>query len=64
MEKIKLILCDIDNTLVPKHQDLSERAVQAIHQLKKAGFYLVSPPAGQSVSCIGLKHLGISAVMS
>ena len=34
MEKIKLILCDIDNTLVPKHQDLSERAVQAIHQLK------------------------------
>lgn len=36
MEKIKLILCDIDNTLVPKHQDLSERAVQAIHQLKKS----------------------------
>ena len=49
MEKIKLILCDIDNTLVPKHQDLSERAVQAIHQLKKSGI-LFGLASGRSIS--------------
>lgn len=49
MEKIKLILCDIDNTLVPKHQDLSERAVQAIHQLKKSEI-LFGLASGRSIS--------------
>lgn len=37
MKKVALIVCDIDNTLVQKHQPLSLRAKKAINTLKERG---------------------------
>lgn len=37
LKKVKLIVCDIDNTLVRKHQDLSERGRNAVKKLKEKG---------------------------
>ncbi len=37
MEKAKLIICDIDNTLVPKHKNISERTRNVIQALQKEG---------------------------
>ena len=35
--KAKLVVCDIDNTLVEKHQPLTERTRNAILALKEKG---------------------------
>ena len=37
LKDVKLIVCDIDNTLVRKRQDLSERGQQAVRKLKEKG---------------------------
>ena len=37
MKDVKLVICDIDNTLVQKHQPLTERAKQAILELRSRG---------------------------
>ena len=34
---VKLIVCDIDNTLVPKHKTPSERTLACIHEFEKRG---------------------------
>lgn len=34
---VKLIVCDIDNTLVPKHKKPSERTLKCIHEFEKRG---------------------------
>ena len=34
---VKLIVCDIDNTLVPKHKKPSERSLKCIHEFEKRG---------------------------
>ena len=39
MKKIKLVVCDIDNTLVIKRQPLTERARNAILKLQEHGIY-------------------------
>lgn len=37
MKPIQLVICDIDNTLVPKHHNVSARTHTCISQLKKKG---------------------------
>ena len=37
MKDVKLVICDIDNTLVQKHQPLTERAKKAILELRSQG---------------------------
>ena len=37
LKQTPLVICDIDNTLVEKHHDMSERAIAAYHGLKKKG---------------------------
>ncbi|MGN1343204.1 MAG: Cof-type HAD-IIB family hydrolase [Traorella sp.] len=37
LKDIKLIVCDIDNTLVVKRQDLTQRGMNVIHQLRNKG---------------------------
>lgn len=37
MKDVKLVVCDIDNTLVEKHQPLTERARNAINELRNRG---------------------------
>ena len=37
---VRLIVCDIDNTLVEKHQPLTPRAKKAIEDLKAKESYL------------------------
>ena len=54
MKEIQLIVCDIDNTLVVKHQPLSLRAKKAIEELKKRGI-LFGLASGRS--CKQLKLL-------
>ena len=39
MSLVKLVITDIDNTIVPKHKSLSQRALKCIHQLKDKGIY-------------------------
>jgi len=34
---VKLVVCDIDNTLVPKHKQPSERTLKCIHEFEKRG---------------------------
>lgn len=34
---VKLIVCDIDNTLVPKHKLPSENTLRCIHELRNHG---------------------------
>ena len=34
---IRLVVCDIDNTLVPKHKQPSERTLKCIHEFEKRG---------------------------
>ncbi|MDO5331846.1 MAG: HAD-IIB family hydrolase [Bacillota bacterium] len=34
---VKLVVCDIDNTLVPKHKHPSERTLACIHEFEKRG---------------------------
>ena len=37
MKDVKLVVCDIDNTLVQKHQPITERARNAIIEMRKRG---------------------------
>ena len=37
LKHVNVVVCDIDNTLVEKHQDMSQRAVQAYSRLKDKG---------------------------
>ena len=39
MKKPKVIVADIDNTLVPKHQDISEYTAKTIIRCQKQGIY-------------------------
>ena len=48
MKNIKLVVCDIDNTLVVKHTNLSERGRAAIRELRKRGI-LFGMASGRSV---------------
>lgn len=48
MESVKLVVCDIDNTLVVKHKDLSERGREAIRELQRRGI-LFGMASGRSV---------------
>ena len=48
MEKAKLVVCDIDNTLVPKHKNISKRTKNAIDSLRKHGI-LFGLASGRSV---------------
>ena len=48
MEQIKLVVCDIDNTLVVKHTDLSERGKKAVRALQARGV-LFGLASGRSV---------------
>lgn len=36
-KNVKLVVCDIDNTLVPKHKKPSERTLKCIHEFEKRG---------------------------
>lgn len=49
MENCKLVICDIDNTLVVKHEPLTKRAKAAIQHLKEKGI-LFGLASGRSVS--------------
>lgn len=48
METVKLVVCDIDNTLVVKHKDLSERGREAIREMQRRGI-LFGMASGRSV---------------
>ena len=37
--KKKLVVCDIDSTLIVKYQPLSDRAKAVINELKRRGIY-------------------------
>lgn len=39
MKKIKLVICDIDGTLIVKHETLTPRAKKAINELRQKGIY-------------------------
>lgn len=39
MKKIKLVICDIDSTLVVKHETLTPKAKKVINELRKKGVY-------------------------
>lgn len=40
MAKIKLILCDIDDTLVHKELHLNEKVIRIIREVQQEGFFL------------------------
>ena len=48
MEPVKLVVCDIDNTLVVKHTELSERGKRAVRALQSKGI-LFGLASGRSV---------------
>ncbi|MCI9312960.1 MAG: HAD family hydrolase [Erysipelotrichaceae bacterium] len=48
-KKVKLIVCDIDNTLIVVHQPMSERTKQAIRRLRSQGIYF-GIASGRSLS--------------
>ena len=39
MEKARLVICDIDNTLVPKHKNISDRTRNVIHKMREQGIF-------------------------
>lgn len=41
MNKVKLVICDVDNTLVKKGQMMSERTKEVLHALRDKGIYFV-----------------------
>lgn len=49
METAKLVVCDIDNTLVPKHKNLTPKTKEAIEQLQSKGI-LFGLASGRSIS--------------
>ena len=53
MEKARLVVCDIDNTLVPKHKNISDRTRNAIHSLRKNGI-LFGLASGRGVDSLHL----------
>ena len=56
MKSVKLVVCDIDNTLVVKHADLSERGKKAVRALQSRGI-LFGLASGRSVPQIGRAHV-------
>ena len=51
MKNVKLVVCDIDNTLVVKHQPLSERSREAVRELRRRGI-LFGMASGRSVAML------------
>ena len=39
LENIKMVVCDIDNTLIPRHQNMSQKTVDVINTLRSHGIY-------------------------